>query len=171
MLLHHGVARLLCPLATRGRRRERAGEARWWTGLVLLEPAASRRAGARLPATHHLEQAGLVARPRRWRCATPISIRRVLTVVCPVCAVRQVAVFFSRHSTDRTGELLAPCLRAPADRDRAVCPTSLPRRIIINVTSDDESGETMAVTLTQRNLGAAPTEIRLAYVEHVGYRC
>ena len=78
---------------------------------------------------------------------------------------------FSRHSTDRTGELLAPCLRAPADRDRAVCPTSLPRRIIINVTSDDESGETMAVTLTQRNLGAAPTETRLPYVEHVGYRC
>ena len=46
-------------------------------GIGALEPAASRRAGARLPATQHLEQAGLVARPRRWRCATPISIRRV----------------------------------------------------------------------------------------------
>ena len=171
MLLHHGVARLLCPLATRGRRRERAGEAWWWTGLVLLEPAASRRAGARLPATHHLEQAGLVARPRRWRCATPISIRRVFDSGLSRLRGKTGSRFFSRHSTDRTGELLAPCSRAPTDRDRAVCPTSLPRRIIINVTSDDESGETMAVTLTQRNLGAAPTEIRLAYVEHVGYRC
>ena len=60
---------------------------------------------------------------------------------------------FSRHSTDRTGELLAPCFRASADRDRAVCPTSLPRRIIMDVTSDDESGWTIAVTLTQRNFG------------------
>ena len=69
-------------------------------GIGALEPAASRRAGARLPATQHLEQAGLVARPRRWRCATPISIRRVLTVVCPVCAVRQVAGVF--HDARRT---------------------------------------------------------------------